>query len=467
MRESGKLAATGLCINPGTSPPTARRRPFGVRTCLPFLAHFKRTITARAGLVAAGCIVVVAACVPAIGAFGDGGQAPVEKASDFFSALSVRFGVAYRDARFEAIRPRMVRHALTPSRIYSDTTIWTSTTGEVRTVSVGGALAGDRYILAARPVVAPPAVPGDSRHLMHLRRIGPDIHRWDSTDELAVGTVAPSQVIDLLEGLIRGAERPATEIQAEYRSEFPRTTATLGRLFALDTLRTTTDSTGATAITLVARLESKRMRPYAPHYADYIDEYLEPLRIDVTLTDRQGRSWGRVAFRKNLFELRVRARDGKLVSLDGAGMSVPDSLRLRAAFFAKVLFFDVGASNIHADVIPVRTDDARGWSLQFRQEPRWHFPLAVSRLVRGPLRRPFADDGIRLEFIARRTGTGQTVLARNIGITVQESAIVRWLGGLGATAMGDLSILAEQEKDRYVGDVFRALADDSRGLLSR
>jgi hypothetical protein len=337
----------------------------------------------------------------------------------------------------------------------------------VKTVSVGGDLIGDRYVLAARPVVAAPGIPGESRHLMHLRRIDPDIHHWDSTDELAVGSTMPDAVIELLEGLIRGAERPAAEIQAEYRSAFPRTTATLSRLFALDTLRTATDSAGTTAITLVARLESKRMRPYAPRYADYIDEYLEPLRIDIALIDRQNRTWSRVAFRRNVLEVRVRARDGALLPLTGPVAPLPDSLRLRGSFHAKVLFFDVGASNIHADVVPVRADDARGWSLRFRQEPRWHFPLAVSRLLRAPLRRPFADDGIRLEFIARHTATGQTVLARNIGITVQESAIVRWLGGLGSTAMSDLSILAEQEKDRYVGDVFRALADDSRAYMSR
>ena len=437
-----------------------------MRNRFPLRRRFRATDARRCIPAFAAAAIAVAGCGPAIATFGTEGNAGVAKAHDFFSALSVRFGVAHRDARFEAIRPRMVRHALTPSRLYSDSTIWTSTSGGVRTVSVGGAIAGDRYVLTARPVVGPPAVPGESRHLMHLRRIGPDVHRWDSTDELAVGSAAPPDVIGLLEGLVRGAERPAQRIQAEYRTAFPRTTTTLGRLFALDTLRTTVDSTGTTTLTLVARLESARMRPYAPRYADYIDEYLEPLRVELTLLDDQGRSWGRVAFRRNVLDLRLRVRDGHLQPFAGAG-SPPDTLRLRASFFARVLFFDVGASNIHASIIPVRSDDTRGWSLRFRREPRWHFPLAVSRLLRAPLRRPFADDGIRLEFLARRTETGQTVLARNIGITVQESAIVRWIGGLGATAMGDLSLLAEQEKDRYGGDVFRALADDSATLLSR
>ena len=42
-----------------------------------------------------------------------------------------------------------------------------------------------------------------------------------------------------------------------------------------------------------------------------------------------------------------------------------------------------------------RADAERGWSVRVRQEPRWHFPLAVSRLIRAPLRRP---DGSYLRF---------------------------------------------------------------------
>ena len=33
--------------------------------------------------------------------------------------------------------------------------------------------------------------------------------------------------------------------------------------------------------------------------------------------------------------------------------------------------------------------------------------------------------------------------------------------------MGDLSTEAEQEKDRFVGEVFRAVGDDARLLLRR
>ena len=419
--------------------------------------------------VAIGVIIAaVAGCQPAIaGLRAPDGSGPT-KAQDLFGALAVRFGVAYRDQRFEAIRPRMIRHALTPSRIYGDTTVWTSREGDVRTVTVAGELVGDRYILAARADVPRPDAPGKSRHAMHLRRVSASVHQWDSTDELAVGMVRAADVFSIVEGAMRGLEQPADAIRREYRTAFPRTTAMLSRLFTLDTLRTALGEDGATTVTIASRLDAERLRPTAPKYAAYVDEYLKPLRIELTLTDSAGRTWGTARFRKNLLEVRLRARDGTLLPLSGSDTVVPDSLQVRITFFAKVLFFDVGTTNLLADVVPIHTENARGWSLRFRREPQWHFPLAVSRLLRAPLRRPFADGGTVLEYVVHDTsGGGQTLLARNIHIVVQESAIVRWLGALGATAMGDLTTEAEQEKDRYVGEVFRAVGDDLRVLLPR
>jgi hypothetical protein len=302
---------------------------------------------------------------------------------------------------------------------------------------------------------------------MHLRRVGETVHQWDSTDELAIGTARAAEVFSLIEGALRGLERPAAEIRADYRTAFPRTTTTLSRLFTLDTLKTLTADDGSTVISIAARLDPDRLRPSAQLYAAYLDEYLKPLRVEIVLTDERGVVWGTAQFRKNLLELRLRSRDGTLQPLSVDRAVPPDSLRLRIAFFAKVLFFDVGASDLIADVVSAEDVGARGWSLRFRREPQWHFPLAVSRLLRAPLRRLFADGGAALEYVVHDTTGGQTLLARNIHIVVQESAIIRWLGALGATAMGDLSTEAEQEKDRYVGEVFRAVGDDLRLLLPR
>jgi hypothetical protein len=402
------------------------------------------------------------------------GGSSAEEARDFFAALVLRFGVAERDARFSAIRPQLVRHALTPSRLWSDTTVWTSRTTEIKTVSIAGSRTADRYLLSAQAAVPSPAVPGGSRHVMNLRRVADGIYRWDSTDEVAVGKVRPEEVFALISRAIAAMERPAPGIRAEYATRLPRTTATLGRLFTLDTLISLSGTDGSRIVSLAARADPDRMRRSAPLYADYLDEYLSPLRIELTLLDQRQRSWGTARFRDNVLSLRFRTREGMLQPLalegeaEGAGRrtAVPDSLRLRISFFARVLFFTVGTSELDADLVELRAEGVRGWSLRFRREPRWHFPLAMNNLVRATLRRPFAGDGTTLEYLVRTTEVGQTVLARNIGITVEESTIVRWLGSLGATAVSDLTSAVETEKDRFYGEVIAALGDDTMARLA-
>src|SRR5687767_15958458 len=98
----------------------------------------------------------------------------------------------------------MIRHALTPSRLFSDTAIWTSADGGTRTVTVAGEKVGERYVLAARAAVPRPGAPGESRHVMNLHRIGDGVHQWDSTDELAIGTVRAAELFSILEGALRG-----------------------------------------------------------------------------------------------------------------------------------------------------------------------------------------------------------------------------------------------------------------------
>jgi len=105
----------------------------------------------RLGLASA---LAVAGCRGAGAALGSIGGSPVAKANDLFGALALRFGEADRDSRFAAIRPQLVRHALSPSRIYADTTIWTSLAADTRTVSIAGASTDGRYVLAARAEAA-------------------------------------------------------------------------------------------------------------------------------------------------------------------------------------------------------------------------------------------------------------------------------------------------------------------------
>jgi hypothetical protein len=58
-----------------------------------------------------------------------------------------------------------------------------------------------------------------------------------------------------------------------------------------------------------------------------------------------------------------------------------------------------------------------------------------------------------------------TILARDFHMDVQESAIVRWIGGIGNSAMRDVTVRVEHQKDRFFYDAFAALGADLSAQL--
>jgi hypothetical protein len=54
---------------------------------------------------------------------------------------------------------------------------------------------------------------------------------------------------------------------------------------------------------------------------------------------------------------------------------------------------------------------------------------------------------------------------RDYQIIVRESAIVRWIGDLGSTALSDFRTGAERESDQFNGEFLDALGEDMRQLL--
>ena len=75
-------------------------------------------------------------------------------------------------------------------------------------------------------------------------------------------------------------------------------------------------------------------------------------------------------------------------------------------------------------------------------------------------------DGITVRISIRDRAGPQSLLSRQAGVAVQESAIVRWLGGLGNSAMSDFAGRAEAEENRYVYEVLSALRGDFVAALS-
>jgi hypothetical protein len=132
----------------------------------------------------------------------------------------------------------------------------------------------------------------------------------------------------------------------------------------------------------------------------------------------------------------------------------------------KFSVFDVGATNLVGDLSAVRGANERGWRVRWRRAPSWKIPLGVRHLINGSLDRPFAGEGMRMSLTLRDGDAGQTLLTRHLDVAVQESAIVRWIGGLGSKAMADLAGRAEAEEDRFVAEALRAMTADIHAALA-
>jgi len=178
------------------------------------------------------------------------------------------------------------------------------------------------------------------------------------------------------------------------------------------------------------------------------------------ITDQAGRQFLDATGRDGELVMRLRSRNHRMVSLDASASPMPDSLRLLVDVSLKYRMFRLGATNIVADFIIERTEQRRAWTIRFRREPEWHFPLAVDKLIKKPLRRPFEGRGAELSLGVRSDLAAQTISERHARLAVSESAIMRWLGRLGANAFGDFSGRTELEENLFLYEMFEALRRD-------
>lgn len=379
--------------------------------------------------------------------------------------MAVRFTNVYRAPKFAAARGKLVHAALAPSRVFDDTAVWTSSSGDsLRTLSLHGEFSGGRYRLEPRDSVGVPARLGDSRHVVGLKALENGSYQWTTQVEQAVGRVHAGDPGRAASAALASAEvHGGRGLQIGSRLAFPRTAAALGRAFTVDSLRTDDAGDGTTAIRTVIRLDPSRLAATYPAYARYLKKYVGASRFHLTLSDDGGR-WLEASMEQNRLTLRLRSRDGSLVPLEGAPRAMPDTVRATVEFFTHVLFFDVGLSHMTGDLTFERTAHERNLLVRFRDEPDWHFPLAARQLIRAPLRRPFEGDGAWMRVGLRDTPGGQTQLRRESQLAVKESAVLRWLGGLGTVAMSDFSGDSELEENRFLAEALSALQADILAL---
>lgn len=424
--------------------------------------------TLRHALAAALAIAPLGACRDVAPAFGTNAAAARTNADGLFGGIAQRFTNVQRSPKFVVARGKLGKNALTPSVIYNDTSVWTAWGADsTRVVTIDGEFSGNRYLFTARPSpAAPPNEPGDSRHYIRLRRLNENVFEWVTNVDIAAGSIKSDEFANVISRLMGSAEgRTPADVRADYRSSFPRTTSALGRLFSLDTLRTIRDNEGATTVLLGIRLNPNGIRATMPDFAKYLDKYAAPARYRAVVTDRRGGRWLEFVGADNYMTLRVRSLNGHFAPLNGPVRPIPNELQLTSDFMTKILFFTVGFRALIGDVTVVNSERERGWFMRFTREPDWRLPSAVSVMIHTPLRKPFEGNGATFRLVLRDNPGAQSLILRRSSTLVQESAILRFLGRLGSTAMGDFVGKSEVQENRFSAEVFNALRLDIRALL--
>ncbi len=311
---------------------------------------------------------------------------------------------------------------------------------------------------------------GEMRQVITLEHLDDGAYAWSSSEELAAGEIPPHGVANLVIGALRTIERtPSEGLRAGFRLAFPRTSAALARAFTLDSLESTPLHDGSSAVTMRISIHPERVREEFPALASYLERYSRPAEYRVQLAEYDGVRWLNAVANANTVTIRLRSRNGILVPLAGRPRALPDSLRIRLSFSAKVLFFRVGMKDLTGDLHFISTANERGWVLRFRDEPDWKFPFVVEHLIGGSLRRPFEGEGVTVALLARRSSAegrrSATVLARDLSITVEDSEILRWLNRLAGVVVDDYTGDVEEEQMRFLGQAFSALRSETIALI--
>jgi len=407
------------------------------------------------------------ACRQSAPAFGPGLAAARANADEFLYSIGSRFTNIQRPPRLIHARAQFGHYALTPSGVFNDTSVWlASGIDSSRLFGNEGRFVTDRYVVQATLSNTLPDKLTESREIVRLKKLTDSEYEWYTNVDVALGRIRAQDVSNVVaRTLAAGEGKSPAEIRADYRASFPRTVATLGRLFTIDTLRTTHDSEGATTYDIAIRLTPEILKATMPNYSAYIEKYISKGRYKLTLTDRTGARWLDARASDYYVHFKVRSKNGRFAPIDGPVREMPRSLVINLDMSMRILVFRVGWSEMTGEFNIIEAPDERGWGMRFAKEPEWRLPPSVGYLLKSSLRRPFQGNGIPIRISIKDNPAAQTLLNRRLSLVVRESGILRFLNRLSGTAVGDFLGPSEREANRFNADAFRALRADVAALL--
>jgi hypothetical protein len=406
--------------------------------------------------------VVIAGCADVPAAFGPTASQAQTNADGLFGAFVKRFTNVYRAPRYDRARQQLLRYALTPSEVYSDTSIWTVYGPDnYRTLFGDATFTNGRYVFANTVTDEPVKELGEGRHIMRLRKLNDYDYDWFTGVDFAAGSITANDFANVITHWIAASEgHNEAALRAGYRTTFPRTAGALGKLYSLDTLVSTPAADGTNKLYAVIHINPDGIRDEYPGYSAFMKKYADKVKLKFTLVDSRDAKWLEVTSRGGYITLRLRSRNGHFVPFEGAARPMPDTLVMNVDFTAKIKLFTIGVEHLTGEWVNLHNDHERGWALRFTREPGWVLPPVVGYLIKSPLRRPFEGNGTQFRFTVRDQPGALTVMSRRGTTTVRESAILRFIGKLGGSAMGDFVSGAEEDENKFNAAVFSAMKAD-------
>jgi hypothetical protein len=411
---------------------------------------------------------ILTACRAGWDAFGSTPAQAQTNGVALADALHRRYLGVERTPFYAAARAKIGKRALAPSGVFDDTTAWTSRPdARTRLLLVEGVSTPDARYRFAHRVAAPfPDRLADARHLTQLSKLAGDgEYEWRTSVDFALGSFTPTDWGTGFRALLASAEgRSDADLRADVRSTLRRTTAALGRMFSLDTLRAQRLTDGTTAITVVTKVHPEWLRAEFPLYAKFVAKYVTPAAYRIVLRDARGVRWSDVQATEQGLTIRLRVLNGGVVPLEGPVMPMPDTLRVTIDASTRFSLFTIGLRGMQGSVVFLRSAAERGWVFRFDRAPEWQLPLFTASMLRTPLRRPFEQGGVTAKLSFRTGAGGQTYITRDLRFAVQESGVTRFLGGLGGAAFSEFDGPAEREENRFNAELFLGMREDLRAL---
>jgi hypothetical protein len=451
-----------MTLNSQADPSAQKQKPRSVASRL------ERVFRTCGGLGLPVAVALASACADSVRAVGDGPTDRATKIEEISDAIATRFTNPERSGQFETTRRRLISGALHPSRVFSDTSLWSTTANaNTRSLWAYGSLTprGYRFDIVDRGVLDDL---GDTRHAISLHKNGDGDYQWTTGVDFAIGSIRARDVAAMLELLLvggHGHDGPA--LRAAARMAFPRSAAVMSKLFRIDSLTLTPGPQGTTLVNLAVGIHTETLRQTAPHFAEYLAKYVDNSRYRFLVTDKLGVPYFEAKGGNRRLTVQYRVRADGMVSTLGPPRPMPDSLRLVSDLNMPVKVFDVGWHDLTTDFIIGRSDRSRSWLFIARTEPQWDLPLVTARLIRSPLRRPFQGNGSTFEIAVIDSAGGQTILARRARLEVKESAIMRFLSSLVGRVFDDLDAAVEQEEADFIRELMAAFQQDARVILGR